>query len=487
VIRHRDWLALAAAGLLGLTPFAAAAADGGTPATAKAPPASSKGAAADGAQANGAQANGAQANGAQANGASPGGAVPTSGQDPDPGDPSADPDGTDPGDEEEEMPAGHPAVEGNPHGAAAAPPGVFQPPADKSKEDPSLPAGTIAVELRDADDRPVPHETVNLGILINSVAKGDSRKHMQATTDDQGVATFAGLETLSNIAYRVSSGYQGGSFAATPFQLSQGKAMRVVLHVYPVTRDLRSALIVSQAIVAAELRDDRLQIEEQLSLYNLGRFAWQPDEVRMALPAGYTAFGTQASMSDIGVDDVKGAAQIHGTFPPGQSTIEFRWQLPWSGDADVDFSVGLPPHTAIVRLMMPATANVKLVATGLPPAEVRQNGQGQSFLVTEKRLTQDDPRLTTLAIGIHDLPTPGPGRTVATVLAALGVAVGIFLATAGRPRSGPRKPGRNEREALLEEIADLEHAHTLGDVGPSTYESARRDLIDALARTLAPS
>jgi hypothetical protein len=269
--------------------------------------------------------------------------------------------------------------------------------------------------------------------------------------------------------------------------MSQGKSMRVVLHVYPVTRDVRGALVVSEAMIATEVRDDRIQVEEAISIYNLGRIAWQPDEVRMGLPADHTAFTAQATMSDQGVDEVNGAAQLRGTFPPGQNTIEFRWQIPWAGDSNVDFAVGMPPHTAIARLMMPANGNVKLQGSGMPPAELRKNSQGQSFLVTERRLSRDDPSLTTLTVGIHDLPTPGPGRIVATLLAAVGVAVGLYLATAGRPRSGPRKTGRDERDVILAEIADLELAHTSGDVGPRTYERARRELVDALARTLAPT
>ncbi len=78
--------------------------------------------------------------------------------------------------------------------------------------------------------------------------------------------------------------------------------MHVVLHVYPVTRSLASALIVCEAVVAAELHDDRIQVEEALTIYNLGRTAWQPDEVHMALPEGFTAFNSQTQMSDQGVD-----------------------------------------------------------------------------------------------------------------------------------------------------------------------------------------
>jgi hypothetical protein len=390
--------------------------------------------------------------------------------------------------DDEELPPGHPALDdSNPHahpGGGQGMPGVFQPPEDTENEDPTLAPGSIAVTLRDADDHPVPHETVMLGILINSIAKGDTRKHLQAESDDQGRALFTGLDTASNVAYRVSVGYQGGSFAATPFQLQQAKAMRVVLHVYPVARTIQEALIVCEATVAAEVRDDRIQIEQAFTVYNLGRTAWQPTDVHLALPDGYTAFNAQASMSDQGVDEAHGHARLHGTFPPGKHAVEFRWQLPWSGDKDIDFDVGLPPHVAIARVMMPAAGDIKLVASGFPPPEVRHDSQGQTFLVSERRLRPDDPHLDTLAVGIHDLPTPGGGRWVATFLATCGVLVGLVLASTRRGRSTDPEQSKGSREGILEELAGLERARAAGDVGPRTYERARRELMSALARTL---
>jgi hypothetical protein len=392
-------------------------------------------------------------------------------------------------DDSQDLPQGHPAVDdSNPHanaGKGKAMPGVFQPPEDLEKEDPSLAPGTIAVELRDPDDHPVPGEVVTVGALINSIAKGDSRKHFQATTDAHGVAMFSGLDTASNVAYRVSSGFSGGSFAASPFQLGQIKSMRVVLHVYPVTREIGSALIVCEAAVAAELRDDRIQIEEALTIYNLGRTAWQPDDVRMALPEGFTAFNAQATMSDQGVDEIDGTAKLRGTFPPGRHAIQFRWQLPWSNDKDVDFDVGLPPHVAIARVMMPANSAVKLSATDFPAPELRHDDQGQSFLVTERRLRPDDARLSSLSIGIHDLPTSGPGRVIATLLAGCAVGAGLLLAAMGRRTgSGRSSDVKRARDMLLEELEGLERAHTGGQVGPRTYERARRELLEALAHTL---
>jgi hypothetical protein len=376
----------------------------------------------------------------------------------------------------------------NPHArsgaASGAIPGMFEPPEDIEEPDPSRPPGVIVVDLHDADDKPVAHEEVTLGVLINSVAKGDSRKHIQATTDDGGRAMFAGLEQASNIAYRVSVGYQGGAFAATPFQLQQAKAMHVVLHVYPVTRDIQQALIVAEATVACEVREDRIQIEQALTIYNLGRTAWVPDDVRMKLPTGFTAFNAQASMSDQGVDEVDGAGRLRGTFAPGRHSVEFRWQVPWSGEKDVDFDVALPPHVAIARVMMPATSDIKLVAEGFPPTEVRHDQQGQSFLVTERRLRPEDPKLTSVSLGIHDLPTPGPGRLLATLLAACGVGVGLVLAMSARGGTSAGSQSKSSRSSILEELAELERGRETGEVGPKTYERVRRELIDALARTL---
>ena len=395
------------------------------------------------------------------------------------------------------LPSGHPSVGGvgggagaaqNPHGrsgSGGAMPGVFEPPPDSELEAPGLPPGTIEVDLRDADDKPVPRETINLGILVNSIAKGDSRQHQQQTVDDQGRAVFSHLDLASNVAYRVSCGYQGGLFAASPFQLAQAKAMRVVLHVYPVTRDIQQALIVAEVTVAAEVREDRIQVEQAMTLYNLGRTAWQPDGVAMRLPEGYTAFNAQASMTDQGVDDAGGSATLHGTFPPGKASVEFRWQVPWSETRDVDFEVGLPPHTAIARVMMPASSEIKLTAGGLPPAEVRHDARGQSFLVTERQVRPDESKLTTLSVGIHDLPTPGPGRLVAFVLAGCGVLVGFGFAFGRSSPPSPRAGARARRHELLDELAELERARAAGEVGPKTYERSRREIMDALSRLLA--
>lgn len=400
------------------------------------------------------------------------------------------------------LPPGHPPMPdgdgddddpGTPHnhGGGATPPGMPRPLADTSVEDPQLPPGSIAVDIRDPEDKPIASEPVSLGILVQSVAKGDGRSHRAQTTDDAGRAVFSQLDMGSGIAYRVTVVKDGATFAATPFQLPQGKAMRVVLHVYPVTRDIRQAFIGFEAIVYAEIRDDRIQFEQALRVYNLGKVAWVPDDLIMALPDGFTALTSQQSMSDQGVEPVdKRGARLKGTFAPGQHVIEYRWQIPWSNDRNVVVDVGLPPQVAVVRVMAAASQEMRLEVDGLPRAESRADNQGQNILITERRMNRGEDALTHVRINLKDLPTAGNAKYFASGAAALAVFGGLFFAFGtGRHRTPAARLGdaKSARKQLLADLEGLERARRAGDVGPKSYERARREIIDAIARTLAKS
>jgi len=387
-------------------------------------------------------------------------------------------------DEDDGLPSQHPA-QSNPHGGGSTP-GAFEPPPDTTDDDGSLPAGVILIETRDADNRPLPHAGITLGIMHQTVAKGESREHRAVTSDDKGTARFDGLETGSGIAYRVTVPVDGATFAAMPFQLGQTKGMHVVLHVYPVVHDLQRAVVVMQAVVFAELKDDRVQLEEAITIYNFGRTAWVPDNVILTLPSAFTALTANQQMGDQGVDPVDGqGARLKGTFAPGRRDIEFRWQIPNTGDRDLEFDIGLPPHVAVMRVMALASQSMRLVVDGFPDAQKQTDPQGQRLLLTEKQLRKEDTPLTSAHVSLRDLPVPGPGRYIAAGIAALGVTFGLVFAFASSPPK-PRR-GKATRAQLLAELENVERAHAAGDIGPRTYDRARRELIDAIAGTLVTS
>ena len=392
------------------------------------------------------------------------------------------------------LPAGHPSVDdapssdGNPHAKVN---GIFDPPPDTEVDDPTLPPSTIAVDLRDADDKPVAGEAVTLGIIRQSVAKGDSRQHRAATSDASGRVLFSDLDPAGATAFRVSVVRDGATFAAMPFSLAQGATKRVTLHVYPVVHDTEEAKVGFEAIIVAELHDDRLQFDEQIRVFNVGRTAWQPTDFVMALPSGFTALTAQQEMSDRGAEAAEGrGAKLKGTYPPGVQAIEFRWQLPWDNDADVSVDIGLPPQTAHVRVLVAASPSMTAEVAGMPAAERKLDDRGQSYLVTEQMATHGASPLTSVRLSLHGLPTIGSERVVVTLIAALGVLGGLALALSST--LSRRKPAASNapdavRAELLERYAELERARRSGEVGPKTYERAAREIIEAIARTFATS
>lgn len=372
-------------------------------------------------------------------------------------------------------PHAHP--HGDPHGD-----GFFAPPQDGAMPAPDLPIGTLAIQILDSRSMPLPDTTVTLGILHSSVAKGDSRKRVTVTTDQDGVARLDDLETGSTVAYRPMVLSDDATFAVAPFRLPDQHGMRVRLHVYPVVTELDAALVAAQGVIYAEVKDDRVQIQQALRIYNFGRTAWVPKDLVLSLPEEFTAFTTQESMSDVRAEAVpKKGVRIAGTFGPGQHMIDFRWQLPYSGQSTVRFEVGMPPRTAASRVITPASREMQLEVAGFPSPQSTNDGLGQRVLLTEKQVNRDDPALSSVQVAIKGLPSDGPGKIFATMLASAGVLAGLVL---GSRRSSTRDR-QGERERILSELEQLERAHAAGDVGPKTYARARRELIDELARTFA--
>jgi hypothetical protein len=172
--------------------------------------------------------------------------------------------------------------------------------------DEQLPIGAIVVEVRDRSDQPVPRADVTLGILQQSVAKGESRRHVQRPADEGGNVRFDGLEFGGGVAYRVTvpwgstGGGEPATYAAPPFQLDLHHGQRVRIHLYPVTNRIAETMLGMDGIVYMELKDDVVQFDELFRIFNLGAVTWVPTDVVITLPPGFKGFVVQKEMSDAG-------------------------------------------------------------------------------------------------------------------------------------------------------------------------------------------
>jgi hypothetical protein len=396
------------------------------------------------------------------------------------------PHGGDP-DEDSDDPQGDPHGGGNPHGGGGDG-RVKMPMQSKGQEDPSLPAGTIAIEVRDGDGKPLPDREIVLGVVENSIAKGESRKRLTATTGPDGKAIFSKLDTASVFAYRVSTVRDGATYAAPPFNLPKALGMRVSLFAYPATAEIKQSSVASQGIVYLELKDEVIQVEQAYRIFNLGSTTWLATGVPVKLPEGFKAFTSQKTMDDLSFEGSADEARFRGGVTPGMHDTAYRFQLAYGNSDSMTLDLGLLPHVQAFRVIIEAPKGLQFEVDGFPPPQAQLNGNGQRILVTEKELPKLDDGFRTVRVRLGNLPSKPQGRWYALALAlgALGLGLyGVLRLTADHKADQAELDEAQVK--LLDELAELEKARASGEIGPKTYQQARGVLIDSLARVLARS
>lgn len=394
------------------------------------------------------------------------------------------------------MPAGHPAVSpddddddeapANPHGGGAMrDPRLFNPPPDGAEDDATLPTGTLVVTIKNAQGAPMPRTPVTLGILHTSIARGDTSDRKAGETDESGVLRFDGLASGSGTSYRISTARDGAVYAIPPFALGDRAGKRAVLHSYETSTSLATLPVGTQAVVFLSLREDSIQVQQYLNVFNLGAVSWVAD-APFELPAGFRAFNKQEAADDAHVDELKDkGAALRGTFSPGRHDIAFQYQLPLAGEEKQVIKMELPPHIAQARVIAEASRAMTLEVSGFPGAQPRRR-EGKRLLITEQAMTRIESGVQTLSITLGGLPTEGPGRYLALTLAVVALVGGVVYAFSKRFDTVHDPEARADlaeaREALLAELVALERARKSGAVGPKTYDRVRRALLDSLSR-----
>ena len=390
-----------------------------------------------------------------------------------------------------QMPPGHPPTGRTPPGH---PSGARQPPRNSVLNDKELPPGTIDIQILDSSGRPVPNAPITLAILFSSVTKGESRERKVVTADEMGRFRFSDMKRGSGTSYRIVSNVDEASFASDPFGLKDEAGIRVKLHVFPPIRDLAKAPFVMEAVVIIEIKDESIAINHLLRTLNVGNVAYVPTGVRMALPEDAKAFNTGDSMEGQGIIERDGSLELVGTYPPGQTEMTYRYQVPRGTDAMQRLKLPLPPRVVATRVMVGANAEMSMRIAGFPDANPNRLTDGKRVLETTRKvnlrggmaalMANTSPQL--LEVEISGLPTPGSTRLVSLLLAIAAIFGGLYYlySTHGDATlfGEQRRDLEDARDTLLDEIALLHRAKRTGTLGPRTFARVRDALMDALAR-----
>lgn len=377
------------------------------------------------------------------------------------------------------MPAGHPGADG------------ADPQADVSESSPALEPGSITATIVNDQGVPMIGQQVRLGILFQKIAEGEARSEKFAVADREGTVRFSGLTRGSDHAYRVTVQAGPASYQTSPFNLRQDMGQRVLLHVYPSTSDVEQAAFGMRGYLYIETRDDVFQFEALFRVFNVGQITWVPKDIVVPLPKGFKAFKAQEGMTDVRFEQVDGVGtRLKGTFSPGQNEASFRFQMPKSAEDTAAFSMGLPPHVAEMRVIAEASSAMGLEVEGFQPPVPAANNNGQRVLVSVKQLQRRDEEIKAFTATLTGIPTPGPGRWYAILIAGCMAAFGVLGARGVFDGAGSGKgvavDKQRARELLLRELVALEAARREDRIGPRSYEQSRTALIDAIARLGLP-
>jgi hypothetical protein len=248
-----------------------------------------------------------------------------------------------------------------------------------------------------------------------------------------------------------------------------------------------------QGIAYFELKDDVIQVDQLFEVFNLGSVTWVPSNLVIDLPPGFKGFNAQRDMSDAGFDAVAGrGAKMRGTFGPGQHQLQFRYQVPYEGDASVKLALSLPPRVIRMRVIAEASRTMTLHVADFPNAVSDANQRGQRVLLTERQARPGESPLTRIAVTLDNIPTEGSARWITVVVTAATLAFGVYIAseqekTKVKGSRAGEKDSERARARLVAEIAALDTAAQAGEIGPQAHARIRQALIDSLARVMAGS
>ena len=383
-----------------------------------------------------------------------------------------------------QMPAGHPPPG---HGSQ----NTVQ---NRTVVDPELPPGTIDVQILDATGKPVPHAPITLGILFSSVTEGEKRDRKAVVADAEGRYRFTDMKWGVGTSYRVTSNLEEASFGSDPFGLKDTAGVRTVLHVFKPVKTLAQAAFVMEAIVLLEIKEDSIAVNHLVRTVNVGDVAFISD-IRVPLPNNFKAFTTQEQMGGHGVSEEDGSLVLHGTFPPGQAEVTYRYMIPLEGGDEQRLRLPMWPRVIATRVVMGAGPDMKMEIAGFPAARAGRWHDGKRVLETQRKadvrlgmqslMANLDPQF--IDVKLSGIPTPGPSRLIALMLMALAVCGGSYYLYWSKLAGASQKTEEHAdlaeaRDALLDELAALEQARNKGDVGPQSYKRLRDALLDALAR-----
>ncbi len=352
---------------------------------------------------------------------------------------------------------------------------------------PELATGTVTVRVvRQSIGNDAPGQTVRVTV---------GGQTSTGTTDAMGRAEFSGLAPGQE--GQATTTVDGEAMESQPFTVPTSGGLRVILVAGIAEANARKAQEAAQEAAAPptkgvvvfggnsrvlmQFTEDSLQVYYVLDVVNNARARVDVGAPLVVdLPSGASSATVLEGSSPLGT--ISGnRLTITGPFPAGTTSVQIAYRMAYSG-ASLTFVQPWPAAFERTTVGVEKVGSLSLSSPQLPETS-EVNGDGGTVFVLGRggALAAGTPLTVTLANLPHRNRTP---RYVALGLAAAFIVLGAWLAFSGPARNTSRQALTDRREALLQELAQIEVKRRDGALSADRYAARRHRVLSDLEHVL---
>ena len=352
---------------------------------------------------------------------------------------------------------------------------------------PELATGTVTIRVvRQSIGNDAPDQTVRVTV---------GGKSSTATTDAMGRAEFSGLAVGQE--GRATATVDGEEMESQPFTVPTSGGLRVILVAGIAEANARKAREAAESLAAPatkgvvvfggnsrvlmQFTDDSLQVYYVLDVVNNARARVDVGgPLVVDLPSGASSATAMEGSSPLGT--VSGnRLTITGPFPSGTTSVQIAFRMAYSSSS-LSFVQAWPAGFERTTVGVEKVGPLTMSSPQLPDSSEVEGDGGQVFVLGHGgALAAGTPLTVTLGNLPYRNRTP---RYVALALAAGIIALGAWLAFTGSARDTSRQALTNRREALLQELAQLEVKRRDGAMSADRYAARRQRVLTELEHVL---
>ena len=348
---------------------------------------------------------------------------------------------------------------------------------------PELPTGTVTVRVvRESIGNDAPGETVRVTVGGSTTT---------ATTDAMGRAEFKNL--APGASGQAAATVDGEAMESQPFTVPTSGGLRVILvagiakaaerRAQQAAEEAAAPPVQGTVVIGANSRvlmqftDDQLQVYYVLNVVNNARARVDtggPLVIDLP-PAATGATSLEGSSKSATISGNR--LTIAGPFAPGTTPVQIAYRLPHTSD-EVTFVQRWPAAFQQVTVGVEKVGALTMSSPQLPTTTDVTTESGEVFVLGRGETLAANETLT---VSLTNVPYHSRmPRYVALGLAGALLLFGGWLAWNGPSQDTSKRTLTNRREALLQELEQLEVRRRNGSVGGERYATRRQQILTDL-------